>query len=508
MSASFTDLLLFPIHLFETSILEEELKPYLTDSKKVRIHLIEEPIYFGEHKLKMKFNKLKLVFHRASMKHYEAILTHIYGSNVHYHDYQEMKKTGYKFLSGAHQILAFDVVDFFLEEKLAKIKSSSSSKSSKSIITYLNSPSFLDTREDLEHFHTKINKSKTFYHATFYKWQKTHLKILEDEPSHDTENRNNIPASLKIPSLPTNDSKLHSDVIKEAQSYVERLFPDNYGNVENLVFPISHETSKKWLMHFCKARLHSFGKYEDAIDAKRNFLFHSCISPMLNVGLLIPKDVVSVVSTYYKKHSASIGIANYEGFIRQVIGWREYQRYIYRYGYEKITSSNHFGNDRTLNETWYNGTTGITPLDTVIKMAFDDGYIHHISRLMIVGNLMNLCGIKPVEAYKWFMEFSVDSYDWVMIGNVYSMALWCDGGLSMRKPYISGDGYIMKMGNFERGEWNDIWNAVFYHFIVRNKEKLKHTYYAGMIKNWEKKSKTEQTKMIELSSKVIANITR
>jgi deoxyribodipyrimidine photolyase-related protein len=88
------------------------------------------------------------------------------------------------------------------------------------------------------------------------------------------------------------------------------------------------------------------------------------------------------------------------------------------------------------------------------------------------------------------------------------MALWCDGGLSMRKPYISGDGYIMKMGNFERGEWNDIWNAVFYHFVVRNKEKLKHTYYAGMIKNWEKKFKTEQTKMIELSSKVIANITR
>ena len=140
-------------------------------------------------------------------------------------------------------------------------------------------------------------------------------------------------------------------------------------------------------------------------------------------------------------------------------------------------------------------------------MAFDDGYIHHISRLMIVGNFMNLCGIKPVEAYKWFMEFSVDSYDWVMIGNVYSMALWCDGGLSMRKPYISGDGYIMKMGNFERGEWNDIWNAVFYHFIMKNSEKLKHTYYAGMVKNWNNKSKIEQAHIIKVARLIIKNIT-
>lgn len=485
------DLLIFPIHLFSPEILEEHLKDY--DAKHIKIHLIEEPIYFGEHRIKMNFNKLKLLLHRASMKYYESHISKHY--DVQYHEYHDIKKHGYGFLSKSAKIIAFDLVDFYLEEKLSKLK-----------IEYLNSPSFLDTREDLEHFHTKINKGKTFYHATFYKWQKSHLGILEDEPSHDTENRNNIPASVEVPPLPGNDSS--SSFVKEAVEYIERQFPNNYGNTDNLVFPVTHETSRKWLQHFCKQRLQLFGKYEDAIDATRNFLFHSCISPMINIGLLTPREVIDTVTAYYTKHKSSIKMASYEGFIRQVIGWREYQRYIYRYGYQKITSSNHFGNSRQLTEKWYNGTTGILPLDTVIKMAFKDGYIHHIARLMIVGNFMNLCGIKPDEAYKWFMEFSVDSYDWVMVGNVYSMALWADGGLSMRKPYISGDGYIMKMGNFPRDKWNEIWNAIFYHFIMVNKSKLEHTYYAGMVKNWENKSSLEQSHIMKISNLFIKSITK
>jgi deoxyribodipyrimidine photolyase-like uncharacterized protein len=147
-----------------------------------------------------------------------------------------------------------------------------------------------------------------------------------------------------------------------------------------------------------------------------------------------------------------------------------------------------------LNQSWYSATTGIKPVDDAVRMALDDGYIHHILRLMVVGNFMNLVGIHPDDVYKWFMEFSLDSYDWVMVGNVYSMALWADGGLTMRKPYISGDGYIMKMGNFSSGRgsnsrnnkktkkqigndmedesrdartWNEEWNAVFHHFIDR-----------------------------------------
>jgi deoxyribodipyrimidine photolyase-related protein len=146
-------------------------------------------------------------------------------------------------------------------------------------------------------------------------------------------------------------------------------------------------------------------------------------------------------------------------------------------------------------------------------LAINDGYIHHILRLMVVGNFMNLVGIHPDEVYKWFMEFSMDSYDWVMIGNVYSMTLWADGGLTMRKPYISGDGYIMKMGNYpstkiktkkksltntttittttptpnNTADWNSIWNTIFHHFIDRNQEQISKTYYNGIVKAWNKK---------------------
>ena len=128
--------------------------------------------------------------------------------------------------------------------------------------------------------------------------------------------------------------------------------------------------------------------------------------------------------------------------------------------------------------------------------------------LMVIGNFMNLVGIHPDEVYKWFMEFAVDSYDWVMIGNVYSMTLWADGGLTMRKPYISSDGYIMKMGNYKtKGEWNIIWNTIFHHFIDRNSKQLSSTYYNGIVKAWTKKTKSEKDKELIIANEFIKQIT-
>jgi deoxyribodipyrimidine photolyase-related protein len=501
-----TDFLIFPIHLFDPKILEEHLANLKLTKQDIHFHLMEEPCYFGYHRITMNFNKLKLVLHRASMKYYEQLLlTKNY--KVTYHEFHDLHDANahapYTFLKKADRIIAFDPVDYFLYNKL--------SKTIQQKIEYLDSPAFLDTRADLEHFHTKINKSKSFFHSTFYKWQKQHLHILESEHSYDTENRSKLPPSIDIPPLPKNDSK--TAFVKDAIKYIEQHFPNNYGgnlDTAKLIFPITHNTSRKWLNDFCKRRLLAFGKYEDAIDGQsRNYLFHSCISPMLNIGLLTPSEVLTTVTKYYSLHKKTIGIANYEGFIRQIIGWREYQRYIYLYGYDKITKSNYFTNENKLAASWYSGTTGIVPLDNAIKMAFNDGYIHHILRLMIVGNIMNLCGISPIEAYKWFMEFSVDSYDWVMIGNVYSMALWCDGGLTMRKPYISGDGYVMKMSsNLARGEWNGIWLALFYNFINTHQTKLKSTYYAGMITQWNRKTSVEQAHLTSLARDFIKRNTK
>ena len=490
---------ILPIHLFEIDIIKNAL------DKIKNIYIIEEPIYFGDRDVKLNFNKLKLIYHRASMKYYHDYLEkNLRDPNVTitYLDYDDLKNKKYKTIKGHSKIHMFDPVDTLLEFKYAKLLGNK--------LNYLDSPLFLCSNKNLEEYHQAKPKKESYTHASFYKWQRTRLHILDNDKTYDTENRNKMPLDTKAPALPKNDAS--SPYVVEAIDDINAspYFSDNLEpSVLGIHFPITHKSSVAWLEHFCKTRFDNFGKYEDSIDSvPRNFLFHSTISPMLNIGLLTPKQVVEIVSDYYHKHKTSISIASYEGFIRQVIGWREYQRYIYIYIGDKMRTSNYFNNDRKLKDNWYKATTGIKPVDDAIKMAINDGYIHHILRLMVVGNFMNLVGIHPDEVYKWFMEFAVDSYDWVMIGNVYSMTLWADGGMTMRKPYISGDGYIMKMGNYKKkGEWNMIWNAVFHHFIDRNSKQLSSTYYNGIVKAWARKTQSQSEKELTIANDFIEKIT-
>ena len=174
---------------------------------------------------------------------------------------------------------------------------------------------------------------------------------------------------------------------------------------------------------------------------------------------------------------------SYEGYIRQLF-WREYQRYCYRYfDFDKL---NYFGNNKKLSNKWYNGSLGILPVDNAIKKGFDTGYLHHIERLMIVGNYMMISGIKPHEGYKWFMEFSCDSYEWVMKQNVLDMVFCVSGGKTMRKPYISKSNYIITMSDYKKGEWSEKWDQMYVNFAKKNKKKLldKFRYHFHFIKNY------------------------
>ena len=543
-SKSSSCFVILPIHLFDISILEDTLKNI---SKKngndnrdhneiTTIYITEEPVYFGHRSNKkndtLNFNKLKLIYHHASLnyycnyleKHYlENPIAKIKIININYSTLCSTK--GYSQIKSHSHIYMYNPVDTFLEAKYSKLFGNK--------LEYIDSPLFLCKSIDLETYHNsrpKATRDRSYNHASFYKWQRERLNILATSKTYDTENRNMMPLDTKVPPLPKNDSSdsVMRGYLLEAISYIEKVFPHNLEpfhnpakpiTPESIHFPITHKTSALWLENFCKNRFSEFGKYEDSIDSKeRNFLFHSTISPMLNLGLLTPMQVVNTITKYYEKHKEAIGISNYEGFIRQVIGWREYQRYIYVYAGEVMRKTNHFGNSKRLSESWYNGTTGVKPVDDAIKMAVNDGYIHHILRLMVVGNFMNLVGIHPDDVYKWFMEFSLDSYDWVMIGNVYSMTLWADGGMTMRKPYISGSGYIMKMGNYgkekkEKTEnnksgmtWQEKWDVIFHNFIDRNSEKLSKTYYNGVVKAWERKAKAEKDKELKLSNEIINSI--
>ncbi|MBL6871935.1 MAG: cryptochrome/photolyase family protein, partial [Flavobacteriales bacterium] len=182
---------------------------------------------------------------------------------------------------------------------------------------------------------------------------------------------------------------------------------------------------------------------------------------------LYPKIIVNKTLEYYKKNN--IPINSCEGFIRQIIGWREFIRGVYRCKGTEERTKNFWGFNRKIPESFYSGTTGIEPLDDTIHKINKSGYANHIERLMIVGNFMLLCEFDPDEVYRWFMELFIDSYDWVMVPNVYGMSQFADGGLMSSKPYISSSNYIIKMSNYKKGEWCKIWDGLFWNFMDKQR---------------------------------------
>lgn len=417
--------LILPHQLYE--------KKYLMKNNKYI--LWEHPHYF----VKYKYNKKKLILHRASMRYYYDYLKKS-NYNVSYIEFNEKPKLNKYFI--------FDPID--------KIKLPGK-------YTLLESPNFILNREMYDKYR---EKTKKYFFNAFYMWSKKQLNIIPNMKSQDKYNRNKLGNKVKIPKLSSN--KLDEKYIKSAIKYVNKHFSKNYGNTDSFIYPVTHKTAKKWLKDFIKNKLKNFGTYQDSISQRDNYLFHSILSSSINIGLLNPLEIIDEVLKY------KIPKNSLEGYIRQLF-WREYQRYCYIY--YNFNNKNYFGNRKKLNKNWYEGTLEIKPVDDCIKKGFDSGYLHHIERLMVVGNFMNLSGIHPKEGFKWFMEFSIDSYEWVMHQNVLEMVFFV-GGDTMRRPYISSSNYILKMSDYKKDKWSDIWNKLYYKFLKKNKKKLwKYRYY-------------------------------
>jgi deoxyribodipyrimidine photolyase-related protein len=170
-----------------------------------------------------------------------------------------------------------------------------------------------------------------------------------------------------------------------------------------------------------------------------------------------------------------------EGFVRQIIGWREFIRAVYEQVGTIERTKNYWGFTRKIPASFYTGTTGIEPIDNSIKKVLKHGYAHHIERLMVLGNFMLLCEFDPDEVYRWFMEMFIDAYDWVMVPNVYGMSQFADGGLMATKPYISGSNYLMKMGDYKKGDWQPIWDGLFWHFMDKQRSFFLQNPRLGML---------------------------
>jgi deoxyribodipyrimidine photolyase-related protein len=434
-------------------------------SKEREIFLVEEQLFFSGVQSSLKFHKKKLMLHRASMQAYKRKL-----------ESQGFRVRSIEFKSDLFQSLNknkieeiwfSDPVDRLLESKLKREAKKWGVK-----INRLPTSAFLTPEDWLLRF---FKGTRHFSMAHFYIAQRKRLKILVDgeKPvggkwSFDPENRKKIPKNLDIPARPSPKS---NPFIEEAKKFVEKHFPGNPGNVEDFFYPVTHEESKRWLKNFLREKLHYFGNYQDAIVKEEPFLFHSVLTPMLNIGLLTPDQIIKETLAYSEEHS--IPLHALEGFIRQIIGWREFMRAVYLLKGEEERTTNFFHHKRKLPKSFYNGTTGLDPVDTVIHRLIQHAYAHHIERLMVLGNIMLLCEIDPNEVYRWFMELFIDAYDWVMVPNVYGMSQHADGGLITTKPYISSSHYIRKMGDFSEGEWGRIWDGLYWRFIHRHRDFFK-----------------------------------
>ncbi len=200
---------------------------------------------------------------------------------------------------------------------------------------------------------------------------------------------------------------------------------------------------------------------------------------MLNTGLLEPAKVIRKVIEFVSHRD--IPINSLEGFVRQIIGWREFIRIVYEREGSRQRNKNFWGFNRKIPECFWNGSTGILPVDNVIKKLLKTGYSHHIERLMVMGNFMLLCEFDPNEVYNWFMTLYVDSYDWVMVPNTYGMTQFADGGLMTTKPYISGSNYLVKMGNYKKGDWQQTWDGLFWRFMHVHRDYLSKNMRLGML---------------------------
>ena len=445
-------LLILPHQLFPIEYIKKGLKEKTDEADEAddfesvdSIILYEHPQYFK----KYKFNKKKLVLHRASMKYYADLLKKN-NFKVQYVDFKT------KLPSGKH--LYFDPVD--------KLKLSGH---------MIETPNFLLSKELMEKYR---KKTKTFMFSNFYMWSKKELDIYPSLKSMDKMNRDRFNNKVKIPKLPSNSNTTSTKYIKEAITYVNSNFQNNYGNTDGFMYPVTHKTAKKWLVDFFKKRLNNFGPYQDFVKKGEYFMFHSILSSSINIGLLNPIDIIEELAKYKSK----VKINSFEGYLRQLF-WREYQRYCYIYAAADF-KKNYFGNKKKLSKAWYTGELGIPPVDDFIKSGFETAYMHHIGRLMFVGNFMNLSGISPKEGFRWFMEFSIDSYEWVMYQNVYDMVFFVTGGLTMRKPYVTSSNYILKMSDYKQGGWSEKWTELYRKFMKKHKKKLwKFRYHFPQLKN-------------------------
>lgn len=416
-----------------------------------------------------KYHKHKIILFLASMRKYADELKE-QGLKVHYHQFDQKKSytdllKNYIKKNKVKKMVCYEVEDKFFEKRLSQLFQELNVE-----WEVLKSPMFLCSREEFKQY---LDDYKKPFMKTFYERERKKRNILMDKNgkpiggsySYDEENRKKLPKKIAIPKQSYEPPWDHH--VKDVIKLVQKEFSNHPGDGENFWLATDRRQALHIFDLFLKERLENFGSYQDAITSRDPFLFHSVISPYINMGLILPEEIIEKTLSYYEENNSPLN--SVEGFIRQVMGWREFVRGIYQNFDKKMETENFWQHKRKLKKCWWTGETGIEVIDYTIKKTIRYGYAHHIERLMVISNIMLMLQVDPKEVYKWFMEMFVDSSDWVMAPNVFGMGQFSDGGIFATKPYISGSNYLLKMGDFPKGDWCDAIDGLYWGFIKKNK---------------------------------------
>lgn len=379
---------------------------------------------------------------------------------------------------------------------------------------------FMSTREELGNF---FDGKKTFLMESFYRMmRKKHNVLMQgNKPltgkwNYDGENRKKLPKNHK----PTSPLGFNNDV-SEIVAEIHKSNIKTIGNIDakNFVWPTTRTQSSKLLDFFVTECLTLFGSYQDAMTPNQWSLYHSRISFSMNVKLISPLEVINRAIQEWESRPDQIAYNQLEGFVRQIIGWREYMRGIYWNKMPQYATMNYFENQNKLPQWFWTGKTKMNCLKDTINQSLNFAYAHHIQRLMITGNFALLAGVNPDEVDAWYLGIYIDAIQWVEITNTRGMSQFADGGIVGTKPYVSAASYIDKMSHYcgscfykksiKTGDKACPFNSLYWNFYDKNQDKLSKNPRIGMMYNmWQKMKPDDKVALLQQADYYLKNINK
>lgn len=443
------------------------------------------------------YHKHKLTYVLSSQRHF-ALECHAQGFPVCYHSTKGHYDDGLQEVLAqfeSHNVTFMTPNEWDTRERLRKVK-----KEYPDRITEISNSFFL---ADANEWASKI--ASGYRMEFFYREMRKQTGYLmnEGQPeggewNYDKQNRKSLPKNITLPEIP----KIEPDEItKEVQQLIEEVFPNHFGYCNGFSLAVDRKQALALADDFFEHRFANFGPYEDALKQDHHVLFHSMLSVYLNNGLLLPEELCERALKAYRAGKAPLN--SVEGYIRQLIGWREYIRVYYEALMPDIREANHFGFTRALPDFFWTGETKMNCVAEAVKPVLKMGYSHHIPRLMILSNIANLTETDPQELNKWFWFAYVDAYEWVTLPNVLGMSTFADGGILASKPYVSGGNYINKMSDHckncsykiskKTGEEACPFNYLYWNFVDKHREDFEENGRVSfMVNMFEKKSDAEK----------------